>query len=400
MENTKRQFEKWARKFNAEKEAFTRTLEKWAAAGYGDLHKRGETLYEQAQRIIKELTHVFAAPQYAMDLSNIKSRIAELKKAYKELHESTKPAWRQWIEAVLVALVAVVVLRNFIFGLYHVPTGSAEPTLLVGDRVWGNKMAYRLGAHPQHNDLVMFDNPIFVYDKRNLLGYMWQKYVGFGIPFLGLNDGPDNWVKRVIAVPGDTIEGRVDNGQTVLYRNGEKLDEPYLNPYPLIALEKRTGFIDLNRIGPLVVPDFIKVRDREVWYTYDPDAELASQPYYRMRGEEIIYKPGTREKWLKWPRDPASIYGRNIDEFGPFRIPPGKYWVMGDSRRNSTDSRVWLFLDEDLIHGRASFIIYSIDSEEPFWLFELLRKPIEFFTKHVRFNRFFRSVVSTQAGEE
>ena len=73
---------------------------------------------------------------------------------------------------------------------------------------------------------------------------------------------------------------------------------------------------------------------------------------------------------------------------------------MGDSRRNSTDSRVWLFLDEDLIHGRASFIIYSIDSEEPFWLFELLRNPVRFFTKHVRFNRFFRSVTSTQAGEE
>ena len=398
MKKLKVSFEKWARKFNAEKKVFAEKLESWSTAGYTDLYKRGQSLYDEALAIIKDLTHVFTSKEYSMDHSMIKGRIAALKKAYKELHESAKPVWRQWVEAVLVALVDVVVLRNFVFGLYHVPTGSAEPTLLVGDRVWGNKMAYRLGAKPGRGDQVMFDNPMFRYDKRNLINNMWQKYVGFGIPFLGLGDGPDNWVKRVIAVPGDIIEGRIDNGQTVIYRNGKKLDEPYLNPYPLIKLEKRTGFIDLNRIGPLRIPGWLKVRENEVFYTYDPDEELSAQPYYRMSGDEIIYKPGTREKWLKWPRDPVE--GRTIDEFGPFKIPESKYWVMGDSRRNSTDSRVWSFLDEDRIHGRASFIIYSIDSEEPIWLLQLLKNPFTFFTKHIRWNRFFRSVSSTQPGED
>ena len=148
MEKLKASFDKWARKFNAEKEVFAGKLETWAAAGYTDLHKRGRSLYEEALAIIKDLSHVFSSKEYSMDESMIKGRIVALKKAYKELHESSKPAWRQWIEAVLVALVAVVVLRNFVFGLYHVPTGSAEPTLLVGDRVWSNKMAYRLGASP------------------------------------------------------------------------------------------------------------------------------------------------------------------------------------------------------------------------------------------------------------
>jgi len=65
---------------------------------------------------------------------------------------------------------------------------------------------------------------------------------------------------------------------------------------------------------------------------------------------------------------------------------------MGDSRKNSVDSRWWLFLDEDFIHGRASFIIYSIDSQEAFWLFDLIKHPIDFWTKHVRWNRFFRGL--------
>jgi hypothetical protein len=76
--------------------------------------------------------------------------------------------------------------------------------------------------------------------------------------------------------------------------------------------------------------------------------------------------------------------------FGPLTVPDGKYWMMGDSRKNSRDSRWWHFLDRERIHGRASFIIYSIDSEEAFWLFELIKHRINFWTKSIRFNRFFK----------
>ena len=60
-----------------------------------------------------------------------------------------KSAIVYWLGSIAVALATAVILRMFIFGLYHVPTGSAEPNLLVGDRIWGNKMAYYFGKVKQ-----------------------------------------------------------------------------------------------------------------------------------------------------------------------------------------------------------------------------------------------------------
>ncbi len=391
MERWTKRFEKWYAKYLQKKPHFKQVIDRWESSGWIEMHKRGSALLADAER---QAARIREGLQNDEDHQVLKKDIKKFQKTYKELHESTKPSWRQWIEAIVIALVAVVIMRNFLFGLYHVPSGSAEPTLLVGDRVWGNKMAYLFGDTPQYGDSVMFDNPTFVYDRHNNLTYLWQKYVGFGIPLLGLPNGPDNWVKRVIAIPGDTIEGRVENGKTAIYRNGKKLNELYLNPFPLISLEKRTGFIDLDSIGPLPIPDFLKVKHKFVWYTFDPEKSLGDQPFYNMRGDEIVYKPGTTQRWLKWTKGPTMGPNmRIIDEFGPFKLPPGKYWVMGDSRRNSTDSRVWLFLDESYIHGRASFVIFSIDSEEPFWFLEVIKHPLSFWTRNIRWDRFFKSIV-------
>ena len=310
----------------------------------------------------------------------------KFKAVYKELIELTKPIWRQWVEAIVVAGALVFVLRTYIFGLYHVPTGSAEPTILVGDRLWGNKMAYYWGE-VKRGDSVIFDDPEFIYDRSNIINYYWQKYIGMEIPLLGLSRGPENWVKRVIAVPGDVIEGRIENGKTVVYLNGKKLDESsYVNPYPLIGLLKTTGFIDLEHIGPFSVPSFLRKQLKVVNYTYDPKKSFQEQPFYNMSEDQVIRKPdGT--PFMRMPYSPSEE-----DVFGPIKLPKGKYWVMGDSRKNSRDSRFWNFLDESLIHGRASFIIYSVDSEEPLWLFELLKHPIDFWKKKVRWNRFLKKI--------
>jgi len=63
---------------------------------------------------------------------------------------------------------------------------------------------------------------------------------------------------------------------------------------------------------------------------------------------------------------------------------------MGDSRRNSRDSRFWMFLDEEHVLGRASLVLYSLDSEESFWFFALLKNPLAFFTRIVRWDRFMK----------
>ncbi len=289
-------------------------------------------------------------------------------------------------------------LRTYIFGLYHVPTGSAEPTILVGDRLWGNKLSYYLGPI-NHGDYIICDNPEFIYDRSNPINYFWQKYVGFPIAILGLSTGPDNWTKRVIAIPGDTIEGRVEDGKTAIYRNGEKLDETsYVNPLPLIKLAKTTGFVDMDDFGSFRILSFLRKTAKPVDYTYDPSKDFDEQPFYNMSEDEVVRKRDG-SLMLKQPYSPTyefgEIYGeigRSVDSFGPIKVPKGKYWVMGDSRKNSEDARFWGMLDESLVHGRASFILYSVDSEEPFWLFELLKYPIAFWMKSVRWNRFLKSV--------
>jgi hypothetical protein len=114
--------------------------------------------------------------------------------------------------------------------------------------------------------------------------------------------------------------------------------------------------------------------------------------------EEVRFKNGSYEPILKPARTPSyttssddrSFY--SVDAFGPIILPPHMYWAMGDSRKNSEDSRYWGPVHRSYIRGRASFILFSIDSEEAFWLFSLIKHPIDFWTKYLRWNRFMKSL--------
>lgn len=299
------------------------------------------------------------------------------------LNDSLKPSWQQFLESIVFVVVVVFILRHFIFGLYHVPTGSAEPNILVGDRILGLKFPYRF-KEIKRGDLVIFDKPDFVYDQSNVVNRLWQKYVGVPIPLLGLSAGPESWVKRVIGLPGDIVEGKVnDEGKTEIYLNGELLDEPYLNPYPLIAVRRSIGFF----APELGLPSAFNWRMKPVDYTYDPTKPLDQQPFYKIDQDEIIYNQFTGKPIMAIPRSPAYY-----DKFPPRKVPQGKLWVMGDNRKNSHDCRNWGFLDQHFITGRASRILFSIDSEESFWLFDFLKNPITFFTKKIRWPRSFRSL--------
>lgn len=387
MKRLEKSFDKYFTKYFSKKSIF----EKFVETSTGKMKKRSQDLLDFLQNSGQEIKDVFAKTT-DVSYSELKKKIKQFRQAYKEINEIRKPVWRQWFEALIVVLPLVFVFRNFVFGLYHVPTGSAEHTILVGDRLWGNKMIYFFKDVKQ-GDSVIFDNPEFFYEKSNPIKQFWQKYIGFGIPVVGLPNGPDNWVKRVIGVPGDVLEGRMEDGRTVIYRNGKKLKESYVNQYPLIRLIKTTGFFDIN--ANLGLFNFLRQDRKLVDYTYVPDLELDEQPYYSMTKKEIYRDPVTFQPVFGKPYTPNfNEYGQNVDLFGPIKIPEGKYWVMGDSRKNSRDSRFWGFLDKSLIHGRASFIIYSIDSEEPFWLLELIKHPISFWTKYVRWNRFLNGLPS------
>ena len=376
MKKFERSFNKYFSKYLSNKNLF----ENFTKSSSGKMKSKAKELLDLLQNLGNEINESFEK-----NMEVPRNKINKFKNTYKEMNELRKPVWRQWFEALIVVLPLVFILRNFVFGLYHVPTGSAEHNILVGDRLWGNKFIYFF-KDVERGDFVIFDNPEFNYENKNPIKKFWQKYIGFGVPVLDLPNGPDNWVKRVIAVPGDTIEGRIEDGKTVVYRNGKKLNEPYVNPYPLIRLIKTTGFFDVN--SNLGLFDFLRKNRKLVNYTYVPDVELSKQPFYFMTKNEIYRDPITWQPVLSKSHTPTyNEFGQNVDLFGPIKIPEGKYWVMGDSRKNSRDSRFWGFLDESLIHGRASFIIYSVDSEEPFWLLELLKHPIDFWTKYFRWNR-------------
>jgi signal peptidase I len=390
MSNVYDKFKKILTKYTAKKQTFENVLNKWQRRSSEKLYNHGKFLFDNIEKLITEINQETSSGNEA----TLKPKVKALKKFYKELNEITKPVWRQWVEAIIFAFTLALVLRHTVFSPYHVPSGSAEPNILVGDRIWGNKMAYYF-SEVKRGDYIIFDDANFIYDD-SFLQSLWQRYIGLAISFLGLKDGPINVTKRVIAIPGDILEGRLEDGKPTLHLNGKKLDEPYLNPYPLIKLRRETGFIPIKNIGPLAIPSFLqkKIKDSGAGYTYVPETPYEQQPYYYMTEKEIVKNPTTGQPLLIEPGTPDIDFHTGIirDIFGPITLPPNMYWAMGDSRNNSYDSRAWGMLPGNLIRGKASFILFSIDGEEALWLFDLMKHPIEFFTKRIRWNRFFKSI--------
>ena len=116
-----------------------------------------------------------------------------------EKEQQNEPAWKEvlsWILTFAIAIVAALLIKNYVIINASVPTGSMENTIMTGDRLIGNRLAY-LKSDPQRGDIIIFKYP----------------------------DNEDEiYVKRVIGLPGDVID-IVDD---VVYLNGEEFDEPYL----------------------------------------------------------------------------------------------------------------------------------------------------------------------------
>jgi signal peptidase I len=247
-----------------------------------------------------------------------------------------KSVWREYFESAVVTFIMFLFFISFVGRTVAVPTSSMENTIMVGDHFLINKFIYGPGSRfpllPQREvkrgDVVVFKYPGDRYHKGN------DEARGI-IPF------ETYYIKRVIGLPGDTIEIR---GPKV-YINGQPLPERRVEAYQ-----------PCDKCPVRVVPG----------------SESGEGPY-------TVYYNGTTLAAGDDARNSDPEYYR----FGvarPYTIPPGHYFMMGDNRDNSEDSRVWGPLDANLVVGRAAFVFWSYDESAPGTF------PFSFF-KNTRWNR-------------
>ncbi len=223
-----------------------------------------------------------------------------------------RPFWRvvlEYVRAIGLAVLLALVIRQFVIQAFRIPTGSMEKTLLVGDFLFVNKFIYgaktpdriRVLGHTLVKDLPVLQLPA-----------LRQPRQGDIIVFEYPRDRDQDYIKRCVAVAGDTVEVR--DGLT--YVNGEVYESALGDP----------------RADHSCVPDWRR-----------PDT--CPQPHTYL--------------------DPAALQrGSRLNRsFGPYVVPEGYLFMMGDNRYNSADSRYWGPLDVDLIKGKAMFIYWSWDNE-------------------------------------
>jgi signal peptidase I len=209
------------------------------------------------------------------------------------------PSTKDNIKAILWTLVIFFVIRTFLFEAYRIPSGSMIPTLLVGDWLFVNKLAY--GPHvpftninlpgyaePERGDVVVFVSP-----------------TQFDQP----EDPHPTLVKRLVAVAGDTVFMR----GSVFHLNGE--------PRPQPDAMRENPRAD----GSFSVPLF-------EW-----------QKAHEIRGSRF--------------GEPAAF--PTLDDWGPLVIPAGMLFMLGDNRYDSKDGRYWGLVPRENVRGRPAFVYYS-----------------------------------------
>jgi signal peptidase I len=227
-----------------------------------------------------------------------------------------KSVWREYFESAVVTVIMALFGMTFIVQAVKVPTGSMQNTITIGDHLLVNKFIFAPGKSlpflPQREirrgDIIVFKYPGNRYDPRR-------------------DDRPDNkpittnYVKRVIGLPGDHI--RMEGRNLII--NGKVLPEHQIEA------------VDNNDKAPLNIKDVTPRKPGEPYDVYyNPDFVEEDYPIFKLEGD-----------------------GKEIV------IPAGKYFVMGDNRNNSEDSRYWGFVPRELVIGRAMFVYWSYDESAP-----------------------------------
>lgn len=212
----------------------------------------------------------------------------------------------EWADTVFSSALLAWVLMTFLIQAFKIPSGSMEKTLLIGDHLFVNKFVYGLRVpvwgkrilplrSVQRGDVMVFEFP--VPDPRET--------------HCGKVNAGENFIKRVIGLPGETITvsaGKVlIDGKVMTEEVYAQQDDPYRQPESVHAKE--------------ISPE----RYQQLWQDHKLDHEL-----------------GDIQR----------------DYFGPVKVPDGSYFMMGDNRDHSCDSRYWGPVDNHFIKGKAWFIYW------------------------------------------
>ncbi len=252
--------------------------------------------------------------------------------------------WWETVKVIIEALLIALVVRTVLFQPFNIPSGSLIPTLLVGDYLFVSKYAYGY-SH--------FSLPSFLdLDPQAMPGRIFasQPKRGDVIVFKLPSDGETDYIKRLIGLPGDKIQ--VIHGRLII--NGKMVPREPIKP-----------FLTVNHFGkPEEAPQYLETLPGGVTH----------------RIIQIDGDDGT------------------FDNTKVYEVPPGHYFMMGDNRDNSSNSRlagdqggVGYVPFENLI-GRAEVIFFSIEEGTPAW--EVWRWPWD-----VRWERIFQRVRNSPGGE-
>ena len=218
-----------------------------------------------------------------------------------------QPWWLDWTAGLFPVILAVFLLRSFLFEPFKIPSGSMIPTLLVGDLILVNKYHYGVRLPVVNKKIIANHDP----QRGDVMVFRYPK------------DTSIDYIKRVVGVPGDEITFR----RQQLLVNGQPAA---LEPLP------PPGFYDEDLLR--YFPEFKeKLGDVEHRILLNPQG----QPYY-----------GPDDK-ISFPfRENCRYSAEGVS----CKVPAGHYFMMGDNRDNSQDSRFWGFVPDENIVGKAFFV--------------------------------------------
>ncbi len=264
--------------------------------------------------------------------------------------------FREYFEMFAEVLAFLFFINTFLFQSQAIPTSSMEDTLLIGDHLLVDKVAFC-------SSLGKWDNILLPRIDINR---------GMSITFKGPPEMSKDYVKRVIALPGETIRIK----ENKVYINGKLLDEPY-------TYFKGGGNAAHGSEFPLQAPRIIDVMGTKSYLPFlfindDNTIDEEKTHNFCKRFESCVYKDPQSQEWV-------------------FKVPEAHYFCMGDNRDNSHDSRFWGPLPRENVIGKPWVIYWSYKSETKEYLTpgiihkikDLFSTAIHFFTR-TRWNRTFK----------